>query len=299
MSASRNSVTPGNMPSTSHRAGARQRVRHRAEALSSGFALSLLLGALCAASASAQSPTGGDEEFEFTHPLVTESPSPDTKVRLDVLDTRETSESEHISERTYQLEAEYAFQPWISVEVNVPYLVRGITGQAAQSRIGDSEAALKLASFALEPHGALVGGGVEFGLPTGNEREGIGSDHLVEVSPYVDGGYRRGPVELVGFTTFSVTTNRRMGEPADREFEYNLGGMLHFTPVVAGLMELDGASPLAGEGSKATRFNLSPGILAHPHIGNGHILFGVCAGFPITEARDFDRRLLFSGFYHF
>jgi hypothetical protein len=279
------------------------RVPRRAHrSLDASLALALtflfLLGALCGRSAPAQSFTEG-EEFEFTHPLVTESPSPDTKVRFDFIDARGKEDGVRRSERTYRLEAELAFRPWISIEVNVPYVSRRIAGLPTESGIGDAEAALKLASFKLVPHGVLLGGGVELGLPTGDAGDGIGSDHIVEVSPYVDGGYMRGPVELVGFMTMSFATNRRADEPRERALEYNLSGMLHFTPIVAGLLELDGESPLAGEGSRATRFDLSPGVLVHPRVANGHILVGASASFPITHAREFSRRLLFSAFYHF
>ena len=285
------------MSSISHSSRAPRCVHHYAGATPLTIALVLLVGMLCARSASAQS-TGDEDEFEFTHPLVTESPSPDTKVRLDFADLTE-ADGAQASERIYRLEAEYALQPWVSIEVNVPYVTRRIAGVPSASGIGNAEAALKLASFRLAPHGALLGGGVEFGLPTGQARDGIGSDHLVEVGPYVVAGYMHGPIELVGFTTLSFTVNRRVDEPPERELEYNLSGMLHVTPVIAGLLELDGTSPLVGDGSGATSFNFSPGILVHPRVANGHFLFGVSAGIPITSTREFSRRLLFSAFYHF
>lgn len=287
------------MPSISRSSRAKRCLHHhrRTGAASLAIAMSLLFVAPLARTVSAQS-VGETDEFEFTHPLVTESPSPDTKIRLDFANLT-TVDGESAGESTYRLEAEYAIRPWVSLEVNVPYVTHRSGGRAAGSGMGDAEAALKLASFRLAPHGALLGGGVELGIPTGDAADGIGSDHLVEVSPYVDAGYMRGPVELVGFTTLSFTTNRHADEPRERELEYSFSGMFHFTQVVAGLLELDGTSPLAGEESSATRFNLSPGILLHPPVAGGHLLVGASVGVPITETHEFHRRLLFSAFYHF
>lgn len=288
------------MPSIARVPRGRRSGSHRTGVAPWTVTLTLVLSMMCARLASAQATHHNhDDEFEFTHPLVTESPSPDTKIRLDFTDLQLGEDGVDAGEQSYRLEAEYAFQPWVSIEVNVPYVTRHIGGRSAGSGVGSAEAALKLASFRLAERGILLGGGVEFGLPTGQSSEGIGSDHLVEVSPYADIGYMRGSLELVGFTNLSFTTNRRIDEPAERELEYSFSGMYHFTPVVSGLLELDGASALAGEESGTSSFNLSPGILVHPRVDDGHLLFGISAGFPITGARELDRRILFSAFYHF
>ncbi len=63
--------------------------------------------------------------LHFSHPLVSESPSPDTKVRLDYFflgDIKEEHEGEEeiFSEHTIRLEEEYAFNRNVSLEVDVP-----------------------------------------------------------------------------------------------------------------------------------------------------------------------------------
>ncbi len=266
--------------------------------ISVAIALVFATGALYVPLATAQS-VDTEHEFEFTHPLVTESPSPDTKIRLDYFDGRTTDAGVHIGEQIFRVEAEYAFLPWVSVEANLPYVRRQTATRTIGSGVGNAEVALKLADFAMEPHGVLLGGGVEFGLPTGNDREGLGSDHLMEVAPYVDGGYMHGSVEVVAFTTYSFTTRRRPDDPPERELEYNVSGMLHFTPVLAGLVEMDAATVLAGEDPHTTRVNVSPGVLVHPRFADRHILFGVSVGIPVSDSRELSRRLLFSAFYHF
>ena len=71
--------------------------------------------------------------LHFSHPLISESPSPDTKIRLDYffLDVDGEVEDEELGEEsegpqkfkesTIRLELEYAFTRNISVEANIPY----------------------------------------------------------------------------------------------------------------------------------------------------------------------------------
>ena len=54
-----------------------------------------------------------DEELHFSHPLITESPSPDTKVRFDYFYRR--FRADKTSEHSPRIEFEYAFRPTFSV----------------------------------------------------------------------------------------------------------------------------------------------------------------------------------------
>ena len=58
--------------------------------------------------------------LHFSHPLIAESPSPDTKLRFDYTYQREKGE-EKAYRHTLRLVGEYAFRPWVSVEIAVPY----------------------------------------------------------------------------------------------------------------------------------------------------------------------------------
>src|SRR5512138_3833705 len=100
------------------------------------------------------------EHLEFSHPLVTESPSPDTKLRLDYLWTRSGPSADRVTDRSLRLEGEYAFSPALSLAVTVPYTWRSTTGLADVHGVGNTELSLKAASLRWGEHGVLVGGGL-------------------------------------------------------------------------------------------------------------------------------------------
>jgi hypothetical protein len=126
--------------------------------------------------------------LHFSHPLISESPSPDTKIRLDYFFFDVEGESEEgeeeegggFKEHTIRLEAEYAFSRNISLEVNVPYTFIDPDEGQGEDHFNNIEVGLKLASFIFEEYGLLLGGGIEFGIPAGDDEKGIGSDHVIE-----------------------------------------------------------------------------------------------------------------------
>ena len=61
------------------------------------------------------------DHLHFSHPLVTESPSPDTKFRVDYFSIR-TSDVIAVRENTYRLEGEYAFNHNLSLSIVAPFV---------------------------------------------------------------------------------------------------------------------------------------------------------------------------------
>lgn len=123
----------------------------------------------------------GHGGLHFTHPMIAESVTPDTKVRLDHRyfdfpgDSRENSGV---------LEAEYAFHRTVSLEVGLPY-------SYTAGELGDFGALLKLANFAFEDSGVLLGYGVGVSFPTAGPvpphthapGEGHGEEGHAELQP--------------------------------------------------------------------------------------------------------------------
>lgn len=83
--------------------------------------------------------------LHFSHPLIAESVSPDTKVRLryDLASLQDDG-----TENALSFEGEYAFHPSFSIEVVAPFVARSLDGQPNVSNLDNLEVALKFANFA-------------------------------------------------------------------------------------------------------------------------------------------------------
>jgi outer membrane protein W len=237
-----------------------------------------------------------DDGLHFSHPLITESPSPDTKVRFDYFYRR--FRADRTTEHSPRVEFEYAFKPSFSVEVTLPYTFRKVEGEPTVSHTDSMDVAVKLTSGVFKDHHVLLVYGVEFGLPMGSNSKAIGSSHIIEVEPYVGAGLKREKVEVVGFTSISAPTNKRLGDEEATALSYQLSFLFKPTPSVQPMIELDGETGLSGSERGDTVVNLSPGIKFRP-LHSEHWQVGAGIGFPITNRKDFDRRVVVSAFYHF
>lgn len=240
------------------------------------------------------------EELHFSHPLISESPSPDTKVRFDYFFANEPGEEDEAgaNRHTLRFEGEYAFAPWLSLEVNVPYTFLDPDEEEGTDRLDNVEVGIKYANFTFAEHGLLLGGGIEFGLPTGNEEKGIGSDHVLEVEPFVDFGYQRDRWEIVGFTSFGLPVNENDEDEADLELGWNLSVLFHLTPQIETLLEFDGQHVFGGEEDGVDVVNVTPGFKVQP-FDDPNFQVGVGVSLPLTDDKEFHARLILSVFYHF
>lgn len=232
--------------------------------------------------------------MHFSHPLFTESPSPDTKLRFDYL---RAPLARAASDNTFRVEGEYAFTRNISIEANLPMTSRSVGGTST-SAVGSGEIALKLASFAAARHGVLLGGGVGFGIPTGNDEKGIGSDHLVEVEPYLDFGYMRKQMELVSFASFSTTTRRKDGEENEKEVAIAGSLLYHLDPRFESLIELEARRSLYSDAEDEQVVNAGVGLKYHVSRIRA-LVVGVGGRIPLTTEREFQSEIILSALYHF
>ena len=255
----------------------------------------LLLAAICATSTTAFSQ-GHDHDhggpLHFSHPIVAESPSPDTKVRFDVA----YFDGDEEDSTLLRLEAEYAFHPTFSIEVDVPYTFLDPEGAPSEDGLDNVEIGFKFANYAFADRGLLLGYGIEFGLPTGDSDDGIGSSNELEIEPFMDFGYKRDELEIVGFASFGIPTNQN-GDEVETEMGLNLSGLYHFNDSFMGLLEFDGEGVLSGEEEGRWNVNVSPGIKVAP-FANKKIELGFSAGFPLVDDDEFDTRFFGSIFYH-
>ena len=245
----------------------------------------------------AQEHEHGDEDHEalhFAHPLFTESPSPDTKLRIDYLFRALTTDGR---EHSVRLEGEYAFTPSVSVEANIPLTSRSESGTTANA-VGSGEIALKLATFAAADRGWLLGGGIAVGVPTGSDRKAIGSAHIIELEPYLDAGYRHGRAEYVGFLSYTTETHRRADEPSENEMSIALSALYHVAYRIESLVELGGSRVVTGEERGFQPASAALGLKYH--VGRTHhLVLGIGGRIPITHDRESKHEVLLSALWHF
>jgi hypothetical protein len=236
------------------------------------------------------------DHLHFSHPLVTESPSPDTKLRLDYIGAW-TSDPIGVRENTFRLEGEFAFNHNVSLAIVTPYISRTAPATARASGLGNIELSLKAASLAFGEDGVLVGGGLSAALPTGSDVKGIGSRHIVELAPFLDAGFKRDAFELVGFAVLSSTFHRQTGEEAERTLAFNFSTLYHIKPRLEVMIEVVMARSLVGPGSGPQQTFIAPGLKIYPFTKR-NLMFGTSLELGTGIAHD-THALLLSAFYHF
>lgn len=257
----------------------------------------------CAEKARGQDHSNHSHEktsLHFSHPLVSESPSPDTKFRMNDSFANEPGEAggAGADRNTFSIEAEYAFAHWLSIEVNAPYTFLMPDEGKSTDRVDVMEIGLKYANFTFADHGLLLGGGIELGLPTGKAETGIGSEHVLEIEPFVDFGYKHDLWEIVGFTSFAVPVNENEEDGADFEIGWNLSTLYHLTSRIETLLEFDGENVFGGEEDGVFIVNITPGFKIRPAAASD-VQIGVGLSLPLTTEREFNARPILSAFYHF
>jgi len=236
------------------------------------------------------------DHLHFSHPLVTESPSPDTKLRIDYLGVR-TSGSTGVHEHEFRLEGEYAFNNAVSFAIVTPFITRTAPAAERASGLGNVELSLKAASLAFGERGLLLGGGLSASLPTGSDAKGIGSAHIVELEPFLDAGYKHDALELVGLATLSSTFRRRAGEEAERNLTFDFSTLYQIQSRLEGLIEVTTTRALIGAESGSQQTFVAPGLKIYPFT-NRKLMFGASVEIGTGIAHD-THALLLSGFYHF
>lgn len=222
---------------------------------------------------------------DLEHPLVGESPLPEThlKFRFNHFDGGdETSQSA-------AAELEYAFVPEFSLEAVLPYTWVNPEEGPSGHGVDSAEVAFKMASFYWLDRNLLPAVGLGIGLPTGNEEEGIGSDHEVELEPFVRVGWWAGDFELIGGLSAGIPLNRKGDEKDEADFAlgYALSALYHISPDIHALVELTGESAFGGADGDEHAFYISPGLTTHP-FPDKSIILGAGVSLPLTDDREFD-----------
>ena len=238
-----------------------------------------------------QDPNHSHDGLHFTHPMFTESVSPDTKIRLDYGRSNGPE-----PENEAELEGEWALAPWFSVEAGVHY-------HLDDGALGTTHVLFKLANPSLHDAGVHLGYGLEVTAPTGVHEE---HDHAVSaapdpesswhVTPFADIGWTDGALELVGWTLLDVPADPEVREHTGTVLRFRTSALYHLGDRVDGLIEAFGSTALSGTAPEPGAVDLAPGLRFRPL--DGPLVLGVAMAVPVT-GREYDTRVLVSGFWHF
>lgn len=243
-----------------------------------------------------RSAEGSPPALSFAYPLFSDTPSPNTTARFDYRLTKRTAGGDALDHQL-RLEGEFAPVRWLGLGAMLPYTISDRDDTDNRYNLDDMEVELKLASFVLEEHGILLGGGMAAELPTGSSENEIGSDRLVWLRPFLDAGIRRGPFEATGFLRFALPVNENGRDP-DWALSWNSAFLLHAAPIAAVVFELDGERSWGGEEDGEEIVNATPGLRWSP-ADDPKLWFSTGIRIPVTHDDDFDLRWQISAFYHF
>ncbi len=236
------------------------------------------------------------EGLHFSHPLFTESISPDTKFRFDYqyskIDNNSKSSELH-------LEYEYAFNRSFSISVTAPYVFIAQTDQNSVSNLGNIELSFKFANYVFEQSNLLLGYGLSIGLPTGSGKKGIGSNYVTDLEPFFNMGYMINDFEFTLFSTFGIPSNLHQGERVENDLNLQLATIYNITYRFQGVLEFNRESIINGNSNSSAGWYIAPGIKAVPFNNIEKVILGLGVRLPLSNTKEFNSQLLFSVFYHF
>ena len=235
------------------------------------------------------------EHLEFSHPLITESISPDTKIRFTLLDTK--ADSNRLSQ-TYGLELEYSPFPIFSIHLGIPYTVLHQSQNNTVKNLDEIELALKFANFAFSNHNVLLGYGISFGLPTGNQDKGIGSNHILDISPFFNGGIKWKRWEWTAYFTFDIPCNQNENENIQSTLESRLTALYNISPKWQALLEAGSTSPISRFYKGDSNYDLTEGVKFMP-VSDKPWILAIGVRHPVLNNNEFKLQGIFSVFYHF
>jgi hypothetical protein len=240
-----------------------------------------------------EGPGNHHDHLHFSHPLVTESPSPDSKLRLDFLRTS-LREVDQPAANVMKLEVEHAFSRALSLSATASDAWMAATRNASQSRATSLELAVKGANFSLSDLGILLGGGLAFDIPLTQTLPAAAEKDKVEAEPFVDFAVKRDELEFVTLASYA-TSVARSGE---REKRFQVMGSLlqHVSPRLEVLGEAAILRPLSGDGDRSFQVRLAPGVKAWP-TADKDLALGVSV--PIAVSGQKSITVLISALLHF
>jgi hypothetical protein len=117
------------------------------------------------------------------------------------------------------------------------------------------------------------------------------------LEPFADFGVKIHDFQVIGFLALGFSVNQKGDQNEGDELAYALSMLYHLGSVVEILLEFDGETVLNGEEDGESVLNIDPGIKFAP-FKSKDLKFGFGAGFPLTNDKEFEYRLIGTVFYH-
>ncbi len=235
------------------------------------------------------------EHLEFSHPLITESISPDTKIRSTLLYTKV---NDNMSSQTYDLELEYAPVPTFSLHLDIPYTVVDSKGNHSMSNLDEIELTLKFANFAFERRNILLGYGISFGLPTGDQSKGIGNDHIWDIGPFFNCGVMLKRWEWTAYFIFNIPSNQNSDDNIQPSLASRLTSLYHISKRWEGLLEAGNAKQISHFYNDENSYDLTEGVKFRPNPDKPWII-ALGVRHHIIQNTEIKLQGIISVFYHF
>jgi hypothetical protein len=235
------------------------------------------------------------ENLEFSHPLITESISPDTKIRFTFLDTKA---KDNVLSQTYALELEYSPVPSFSIHLDIPYTVLKPTGNHSISNLDEIEMTFKFANFAFASHNVLLGYGIGLGLPTGDQAKGIGNNHIWDINPFFNGGIIWKEWEWTAYFIFGIPSNQYTEENVQTGLESRLTALYHIGRRWEALLEAGNATQISHFYKGEKNYDLTEGVKFRPDPDKPWII-ALGVRHPVFQNNEIKLQGIISVFYHF
>lgn len=198
-------------------------------------------------------------EGAFIDPLITEHAFVDRKVRND-LAVRLLRADEG---RVYESEAtfEYAFTDWFALELVQPLVLIDPEDARSESGLGDLSVAGRFQlTRAAETGGLILGTGVEFALPSGEESVGAGEEYGVAPMAGLDWAIGSGKLKLQSQAELEIVFPREGGGGEFEAIEWNTAVSYFGSERVVPLLELNSAFEGLEEDTESI-YALTPGVV--------------------------------------
>jgi hypothetical protein len=221
--------------------------------------------------------------------------SPDTKIRFTFFENKLT---ESARSQIFDLELEYSPVKNFSLHMELPYTFLHPKASSLVSNFDETELTLKFADFAFADQNVILGYGISFGLPTGNQLKGIGSSHIWLISPFISAGKKWEKWEWTAYFMFIIPANQHSDESLQSTLESRLTAIYRFNKKWGGLLEAGNVKPLSHLSLKENSNDLTEGIIYRPD-PEGPWIISVGVRHPIVRNDEFKFQGVFSLCYHF